>query len=230
MREVQNHNIKGPERKRFAINPQEFSQERLRIIRETFDQLQRQYPDVLSLSIYGSMSKGYATPDSDVDVIIYLDVRKVKDEQDVEREMEIKNNFQEKLRPMGIGCDCKIYQISEEIINEGLEDAERVRQSLNIDPNSHMLPHLGNQYQPIKDLFTGISVGVGIQKYRRYLLKQLELQGEKGQKIWRGIIDSVRSFERDLPGDDDSFKDLYPYDLQKAMEIYGGTAKRQFID
>lgn len=62
------------EEKRFHLSSAEFSRDRLRILREEFKKFQREYPgEVIAFSLYGSMSKGYAEEESDIDGALFFD-------------------------------------------------------------------------------------------------------------------------------------------------------------
>ncbi|MES2023578.1 MAG: nucleotidyltransferase domain-containing protein [Patescibacteria group bacterium] len=56
------------------------AKERLKIFREGFKEFQKEYPEVLGAMLYGSMAKGKADGDSDIDVSIFVDAEALKDE------------------------------------------------------------------------------------------------------------------------------------------------------
>jgi predicted nucleotidyltransferase len=64
-------------KKRFKLSPEEFAVERARGIHEAVHELQRSHPEILGMTLFGSLTKGLSRPDSDVDGFIYVDLQRV---------------------------------------------------------------------------------------------------------------------------------------------------------
>jgi len=55
------------ERKRFLLSRNPELKERLEILQVLVYEMQKEHPEIISLSLFGSLTKGYATPESDYD-------------------------------------------------------------------------------------------------------------------------------------------------------------------
>ena len=67
--------------KRFQVNENQILQERLKGIQSIVNEMQREYPEVLSFTAYGSMVKGTATLESDIDGTLFINTTLSEDEQ-----------------------------------------------------------------------------------------------------------------------------------------------------
>lgn len=72
--------------KRFVLSKEQFSRERLNAVKEEVDELQRKYPEVLSLCLFGSMVKGTAHEGSDIDGYLYIDSALIAQKEGVPEE------------------------------------------------------------------------------------------------------------------------------------------------
>jgi len=76
--------------RRFEISPDEISRERFKFIkREIFDKLREEFPGVINMTIWGSLSKGKElTPEtafaSDIDMSVFIDTDKIKEMEEDE--------------------------------------------------------------------------------------------------------------------------------------------------
>jgi len=61
------------ERKRFLLSSHPELKKRLALLQKVVRDFQKQYPEFISLGLYGSLIKGYATPESDIDADIFID-------------------------------------------------------------------------------------------------------------------------------------------------------------
>jgi len=67
--------------KRFQIPEDEELRERLSGVQHTVKDFQREYPEALSFSMYGSMVKDTANPESDIDGALFIDTTPTGDEE-----------------------------------------------------------------------------------------------------------------------------------------------------
>jgi len=58
--------------KRFLLSREQFSKDRIEALREEIDAMKSKYPEVLSLCLFGSMVKGTAHEESDIDGYLLL--------------------------------------------------------------------------------------------------------------------------------------------------------------
>lgn len=59
--------------KRFALSSEPFAKERLKVLRSAFNEVHVEHPEVISLALYGSMTKGTAVEKSDIDAWVFVD-------------------------------------------------------------------------------------------------------------------------------------------------------------
>lgn len=78
----------GVSEKRFRLSGEAFAKERLRGAKTTIDDLRREHPEILSLCMFGSMVKGNAKPESDIDGYLFVDADSVPDAQLVSQQRE----------------------------------------------------------------------------------------------------------------------------------------------
>lgn len=66
------------ERKRFVLPTEEVARERLGKIKEVYRELKQQHPEIISMTLFGSYTKGRATEKSDIDAWVFIDEEKAK--------------------------------------------------------------------------------------------------------------------------------------------------------
>ncbi len=209
------------EKKRFVLSSEEFAKGRIKGVRGSFKELSEQYPELLSVNLYGSMTKGNATPESDVDSIVFVDEEKaseIRGKVDVEElKKKIDEAFREKLTDkFGVAKDFTFNRdftmtvnfLSRESIDkeldylakefERLEDLKKRDATYkNIDSSWAMWPQ-GISFACIRlvNMFIGVSIGNGIKRYRAYLLNKLKAMGDVGEQIWKEGVRFIRVHER----------------------------------
>lgn len=82
--------------KRFSLSANPEVKARLRKLQDIVYKLKEEYPGIISLSLYGSLTKGYATKESDVDAFLHVASEVYKDDEDYLNEMT--KHFEEKVR------------------------------------------------------------------------------------------------------------------------------------
>jgi len=119
--------------KRFQMPEDEELRERLKGVQHTVKDFQREYPEVLSFSMYGSMVKDTATLESDVDGTLFIDVTPTGDEEGDASALErvesgeylntFKTDLQDRLGLSAeqVGKDVKLETISEEDVSTAAE-------------------------------------------------------------------------------------------------------------
>jgi hypothetical protein len=70
--------------KRFTIQSEAFAQNRVEALREAIKELQLEYPEIISATFFGSLSKGKSTPESDIDAVLYIDADIVAEKERAE--------------------------------------------------------------------------------------------------------------------------------------------------
>ena len=206
---------------RFSISEKPFVKERFKVIREALKEIKKKYPEVLSFCIFGSMvrldrdpalwkTKGKEGPreDSDIDGYLFIDSEKIKgfneDIDDFYRVSMKYRKFVENLKnklnfTYDQISDIDTILISKNIINKRLKDGGR--SSLFI----------------LSRMFC-LEVGQGIEKYRNYLIEELEKMGDSGEKFWKMILKNIKLLEQE--GGDSKYKKRYPETLKEARKLY----------
>ena len=67
------------EQKRFTLSQEEFAQERIAGIKSAVEELKIEHPEIVSLMLFGSLSKGQSREQSDIDGILFVDAEKVEE-------------------------------------------------------------------------------------------------------------------------------------------------------
>lgn len=67
--------------KRFLLSEEDFAKERLRGVKEVVSEIKKDNPEVLSFCMFGSMVKGAAKPESDIDGYLFVDADLVAEKQ-----------------------------------------------------------------------------------------------------------------------------------------------------
>ncbi len=113
------------EKKRFHLSSQEFAKERLQAIRDAYSTFSEAHPEeVIDFSLYGSLTKGYAEPDSDVDGIFFVNEDKVKDAVWGQENAEVLQLFKKELTGK-LTIDIKLQIYTHPLSWEGADEALR---------------------------------------------------------------------------------------------------------
>lgn len=231
--------------KRFVLSPEKFAKERIKKLREAFNELKEQFPEVISMNLYGSMSKGYAEPESDADTIIFIDKESLSEELDEDclensLKQQIKEVFKQKIADkFGLAEDViNNYTISVDFLST--EEINRDIDYLSEKYKHNMPESYFDQGQEcfaagarLATMFIGVSIGDN-SKYRSYLLNKLKKMGEIGEKIWHTTITYTRRLERTnlkkrkkdeklnefRERRDSQYSNLYPETIDEAIERY----------
>lgn len=232
--------IKPRERseKRFILSKEQFAQERIRGIKDTVRELQKEYSEVLGLCLFGSMTKGTVCPESDIDGSFFIDADKVAKKfgfkendilQNINVELgraecfkenselgipdygrEIREKLQERLNlSLKQIKHITVRPISENIIDQHLDILKR---------RVEIREYSGPLY-PSRNLFPmfHLETGRGIKKCRKYLIDKLIASGETGEKVWKAIIKSTEELEHIRI----DTRKRYPRTLKEAQKVYG---------
>lgn len=233
----------GP--KRFEVQTDGFVKKRLDAIREGLKEMKEENPNVLGLTLFGSMVKGKAHEDSDVDGYLFLDVDRLAEE---ENELALQENREPRPVTFDIGDTGNlstypgehlydIYKplIREKLTHDGSLSEEKIR-DINIRPVGHDMidKHLLSLQQAIESLKNGdsevriepsqnlyglfhLAVGHGLEGYRKYIIEELEQLGQEGEDIWRTIIRKTEQLEQYMYTDTPIH---YPRTLTEARRAY----------
>lgn len=72
MKKLNNYEADKTE-KRFKLSKDDFAKERIAAIREIFNEVKIDYPEILSFCLFGSLVKGNSKQESDIDMVVFVD-------------------------------------------------------------------------------------------------------------------------------------------------------------
>jgi hypothetical protein len=198
------------ERHRFTLSDDPELRGKLRQLREVFHDLKEKYPKLIDIGLYGSQIKGYATPESDFEGLIFVELDK----------------------PGGDEHD-RGFNVSH--ISHAVDQEIRRRLKLpigqaNFRPEFTDLSALDRTLRTadrfaIRGLakYFYFSLGGGLKPYREKIISWLESQGEIGEDDWHDIMDELSEWEngtftREV---EERRKELYPWKLSEARSYFG---------
>ena len=233
--------------KRFVLSNQEFAQKRLSVIREVFNEIKKEYPEVLSLCMFGSMVNNGTNvrEDSDIDGYLFIDVDLIKGKNGYlkfDEVVEVKK---------GDSWAEEFFYLKREIAEKYiLKMRKNLKEKLNLDENH--LKHLRTmpiseeivdrsienmskslvlwvkKYGKKDGFISGVNTNLfamfhlsldrDIRKYRKYLLNKLSDLGADGDLFWKEIINSTEQLEQKFQQETGK---RYPKTLADARKIYG---------
>lgn len=218
------------ENKRFKLSREDFARDRIQAIKDTIKEIKKERPEILSFCMFGSMTKGTAKLESDIDGFLLVDAEKTKEDMSEgdfledekteygrlatffrgEAEADYKNLLIDRMKskidlPIRDFRDIRVRPISREIIDRHIRSLEAA-ESDDIPPSTNLTAMFH------------LDVGGGIKTYRKYLIEKLSKMGEKGEKIWNRIITSTESMEQNFNWNTDK---RYPRNLEEAKKTYG---------
>jgi predicted nucleotidyltransferase len=196
------------ERKRFLLSNSPEIKKRLHKIQEIIYEMKEKYPEIISACIFGSMTKGYANKESDIDMYLILDQEKL----DKLMESKERENDEECVSELDYRLAHDLKLQPEQITNVlGLAYSKKsITESIK----------KGNfRYTP--QLFL-MSIGRDIEGYRKAVLDELEKEGSEGEKDWRTIVDRLIEFENiGLPNDlREKRRKFYPQTIAEAKKYF----------
>ncbi|NTV22557.1 MAG: hypothetical protein HGB03_03275 [Candidatus Yonathbacteria bacterium] len=204
--------------KRFELPIQDEAKARLDTFRATIKDLQKENPEVLGATIYGSMIKGkQARSESDVDSFLYVDAENLLStniaidsyRQKVMEKLGAENNENSKYYE-----DLRVQPLSTAIIEKEIEDqlsfyqkTEEYKQMLNekygeaSDKEKETLLLQEPDFRTIQFGISGMfhaRIGSGIEKYRKVFIEKLATMPNKdvAEKLWDEVASQIRTMEQ----------------------------------
>lgn len=229
--------------KRFELTTNQDARYQFDNFRDKVKEFQKDYPEVLGATVYGSMIKGdQANENSDIDAFLYIDAEAISDEDKLQNlsTKEYRSNF---LKALNLSeeeeskyyRDLRFRMLSNEVLDDYInkyieyEEQRKVYKKIIEEKYSHEMPNEERNdllpEKPFKPIDFGISgifharVGSGIEKYRRLLLEKIIAipDVEIAKKIWNNIYLDLITYE----GRDDPDKSIrIPSTLNEALALY----------
>lgn len=194
------------ETKRFFLSRNPELKKRVQELHKVVDALKEKYPEIISLNIFGSLIKGYANEQSDLDAFVFIDKSKIP-----------KNTFHD-LFYYDILMRDAIKQ------NTNLQDsqvAHCIAQTITVEDVVASARHKGYAGVSLFELFL-ISIGRDIHRYRKAAIDTLEKMGPEGEMVWQRIMEELWYFEnKGLPDElKEKRKKLYPQTIAEGRKYF----------
>lgn len=231
--------------RRFELATETSARTRLDNFRDGIKNFQKENPEVLGATVYGSMIKGeQAKETSDVDAFLYIDEETIPDKEKGKDtnalELEYRNNFlnsidiseEEKskyfsdLRPKLLSDDVLNNDINSRIEYDNQMKAYKkmLEEKYNYEASDEEKERLLSQEPQQKNDFaiSGMfhaRVGSGIEKYRRLFLDKITALPDKemAEKIWSDVYFDLKTYEQR----NDKTKTIeIPSTLTEALRVY----------
>ncbi len=200
--------------KRFLLSSSPEAKERLASLRRHVNDLMEIYPELVGVGVFGSLLKGYASADSDIDAYVFTDARRLSHTQRADRRLA-------SISPPG-------KQIGSEL--EVLLELDGYGSSLgNIRlDETHIHGEPGGRVDLFEEAMLFLpSIGKGLLRYRQETIRYMLVKGERGSTMWRAMMGELWRYENAyLPEElQEARKSLYLFSLSDAARHYFVTAK-----
>jgi hypothetical protein len=238
-KESQNISTEKKER-RFELPTEEIAKDRLDNFRSTIKQIQKEYPEFLGATVYGSMIKGnQATENSDVDAFLYIeaeDKNGTKINSDAYRDKFLEKlgaETEEKSKYYG---DVRVQQLSDSILENEISDQldfykkeeaykKMIEEKYSYDSSDEEKELLLKQEPEFRTIQFGIAsmfharVGSGIEKYRKDFLEKIVTLEDitNAEKLWNEVASQIRTYEQRK---DPNIKIETPDTSKEALRLY----------
>lgn len=232
--------------KRFSFSPEKFERDKRTGIQKAIEALQKKYPEILGMTLFGSLTKRESSKSSrDIDEYVFLDPYKVAKKENKKIEEII---FYPYINAVGI-LNGKAFnprftdeidqryktEIRQKLLQNNPELTHSQMEHLWVFPiseaivNNFIDSNIDEQYYLEDAIFSGLfhlRVGQGkeIQKYRKMIIDKLYSLGQRGEEIWNRIIHAVALAEQDtrVEGTETRVqKTHYPQTIEAARRVYG---------
>lgn len=243
---------KNTNERRFTLATETSARTRLDSFRDGIKYFQKDNPEVLGATVYGSMIKGEQAKDtSDIDAYLYIDQETIptnekgKDKNTLESEYlnnflnslniseDEKSKYYHDLRPKLLSSEVLDNEINtrNEYYNQMKEFKRMLEEKYTYEASEEEKERMLSQEPQIKDDFaiSGLfhaRVGSGIEKYRRLFLDKISAlpNKETAEKIWSDIYSDLKTFEQ--RSDPTKMIDI-PSTLSDAIRVYHPDSYKQ---
>lgn len=193
--------------KRFRLSSLELNKERLVAVRRVFEELQTVVPGLITIGLYGSILKGYATATSDLDAKILIDADKVPEHFFQSTHPELRTiQIMNLIEPLFEKYDIPFRGVVVSIFS--WHDAKPT-------PD-----YLKNTFALFPFFF--LCLGTEVYSYRAQIITACEQAGKRGEYFWDHLMRYLAWFESSsLPPDIQKEREqLYPLKLADARAYF----------
>lgn len=208
------------DKKRFTLNPEH--KETVKAFHRAIKELSNNYPEIISVGLVGSATKGYANQVSDVDYFVFIDKEKsiqkldptelLKKQEIINRLLKTKYEkiFKENLAEKSNLPIEKLHLIEVMPLNENLI--------------KNWIAQHNSFYYELSLLFTLQMGSRNIEQYRKIVFDELEKLSDEGENIWQNIMTTCLLAERGIflgeHGTLEIYTNLYPQTIKEARKVF----------
>lgn len=200
------------EKKRFIISSNPEARALLEKLKNAVSSLKTKHPEVVGFATHGSLVKGYATERSDIDGYLLID----SDRSEPPADANDVNKYP-------FGWEVTLPNSLEEELKQTISLPDKTKDVVSLNFNKKSLEN----YCETRDaaiLYISFlpTIGLGINKYRKFILDKLEKMGENGQSLWEVIVgylweDENLDFSPEVA---EKRKKLYPQTIESARHYF----------
>jgi len=198
--------------RRFLLSFSSENRERYVLLRECIEELKAEYPTLVSATIGGSLVRGYANKESDLDIEFLFDTEKEGGAfEDINsRDSELGKKLCDKLRE----------KLSKKL---GISLGELGTVWMSSSPKwSDLSKSIKEGSANSMSSYFGFSLSKDILPYRRRILEELEASGASGEDLWKRIVinlwcDESFGFDEETVSER---KKLYPWTIVEAKKYF----------
>lgn len=213
-RDIASHEPMLP-KKRFLLSSSPEAKERLASLRRHVSDLMEIYPEFVGVGVFGSLLKGYASGDSDVDAYVFTDTRRLSRKERADRRLagthssgeQVKDELELLLQLDGYGSSLGSISLDDKYMH----GAEHGRGDL-FEEAMLFLP----------------SIGKDIPYYRRETIRyMLRTREPLGDIMWKGMMDLLWEYENAHLSKEVQMarRSLYLFSLSEAAKYYSVDQK-----
>jgi predicted nucleotidyltransferase len=249
-------NQSSNQERRFVPATESTAKNRLDDFRGAVKDYQKEHPEFLGATVYGSMIKGeQATENSDVDAFLYVDKELIAKNDDLEKEESFKDEYRsnflntlkvpEEERSKYYG-DLRVQLLDENVIKDEINSKiqflekekafkEMIAEKYNYEASDEEKQNLLSQEPEHKTISFGTSgmfharVGSGIDKYRHIFLEKLNSLPDKNisNEVWNDVYAQLTTMEQRK---DPEKQIQIPETLNDALRTYHPDLYRKIVE
>lgn len=195
-------------------------QERLAKLKHALADLKREYPEIITAQLVGSMVKGYAVPESDLDITFLIDgdtLAQKNAEAIAKGEASRGTSYYQRLIPERLRQELRISEEQTKhvwVYSLDKEELEEARSDIAL--TSLFMPSLSRD----------------VIKYRKRVFHMLGQDTEHGEQRWKAIMERLWSFENEGFNDElkNARRSLYPWTLVEGERYFLGVHRDESIE
>lgn len=205
------------ESNRFKLSREPEQMEKIKKIREIANEAEVNHPEFVSFQIFGSLIKGYAKNESDIDIYLIVDEDKIEREEN-DQDQDAREIAKEKY----LKCKNLLNHVKGKMmVNMDLSEEQVKDVSLKIISENRIKESLTQAPWTLYFLFYPSVGTTKIRYYRKIVFNELKNHGERGERMWQSIMDRLALTERGAGlGGVGKNRKLYPQTLEDGEKRF----------